>query len=103
MTDFYSGQGKFEWNPEKARSNAGKHKVTFEEAATVFRDPLSLTTPDPEHSEMEERFLLIGRSDRRRLLVVSYAERGDNLRLISARTADPDEKRDYEEEPGYGY
>lgn len=103
MTDFYEGPGRFEWNPEKARSNADKHKVTFEEATTVFRDPFSLTLPDTEHSEKEERLILIGLSDRRRLLVVSYVERGDTLRLISARTADADERRDYEEEPGYGY
>lgn len=103
MTDFYSGQGKFEWDPEKARRNAGKHKVTFEEAATVFRDPFSLTLPDLEHSGTEERLIIVGLSDRRRLLVVSYVERGDTLRLISARTADADEKRDYEEEPGHGY
>lgn len=103
MTDFYYGQGKFEWNLEKSRSNAGKHKVTFEEATTVFRDPFSLTVPDPDHSEAEDRLILIGISDRRRLLVVTYVERGDNLRLISARTADADERRDCEEEPGYGY
>jgi len=102
MTDFYDGQGKFEWNSEKAKRNTGKHKVTFEEPAMVSRDPFSLALPDPEHSETEEPLLLIGLSDRRRLLVVSYVERGETLRVISARTTDADEKRDYEEEPSYG-
>lgn len=102
MTDFYDGPGKFEWNLGKAKRNAGKHRVTFEEAVTVFRDPFSLTLPDPEHSDIEERLLLVGLSDRRRLIVVSYVERGEILRIISARTADADERRDYEEEPDYG-
>ena len=75
MTDLYDGQGNFEWNSEKAKRNIAKHKVTFEEAATAFRDTFSLTLSDPDHSEAEERLLLIGLSDRRRLLVVSYVER----------------------------
>ncbi len=103
MTDAYEGQGRFEWNPGKAKSNISKHRVTFEEAMSAFRDPLSLTTPDPDHSELEDRLILMGLSDRQRLLVVIYVERGENLRLISARVADPDEKREYEEEPGYGF
>ena len=103
MTDAYDGQGNFEWNPDKARSNLSKHRVTFEEAMSAFRDPFSLTAIDPDHSEWEDRLILIGLSDRHRLLVVVYVERDENLRLISARVADPDEKREYEEEPGYGY
>lgn len=85
--------------PFKAKSNSGKHRVTFEEALSAFRDPLSLTIPDPDHSESEDRLILMGLSDRQRLLVVVYVERDENLRLISARAADPDEKREYEEEP----
>jgi len=103
MTDAYEGQGKFEWNADKSKSNISKHHVTFEEAMSAFRDPFSLTTPDPDHSELEDRLILMGLSDRQRLLVVVYVEREDNLRLISARVADSDEKREYEEEPGYGY
>ena len=103
MTDAYEGQGGFEWDPDKAKSNIGKHRVTFEEAMSAFRDPFSLTVPDPNHSELEDRLILMGLSDRQRLLVVVYVERDDALRLISARAADPDEKREYEEEPGYGF
>ncbi|MGI4788897.1 MAG: BrnT family toxin [Janthinobacterium lividum] len=100
MTASYDGQGHFDWDPDKARSNFKKHRVTFEEALSAFRDPLSLVVPDPAHSETEDRLVLIGLSDRRRLLVIIYVERGDSLRLISARTADSDERREYEEEPG---
>ena len=103
MTDAYEGQGRFEWNPDKAKSNIGKHRVTFEEAMSAFRDPLSLTTPDLDHAELEDRLILMGLSDRQRLLVVVYMERGETLRLISARAADPDERKEYEEEPGYGF
>jgi uncharacterized DUF497 family protein len=102
MTEAYAGQGNFEWDPDKARSNSDKHHVTFEEAMSAFRDPLSLTLPDPDHSEAEDRLILLGFSDRQRLLVVVYVEREASLRLISARVADRDEKREYEEEPGYG-
>ena len=100
MTEAYEGQGNFEWDPEKARANLRKHRVTFEEALTAFRDPLSLTTADPAHSEREDRLILMGLSDRHRLLVVVYVERGDSLRLISARVADSEERREYEEDPG---
>ena len=102
MTDAYEGQGEFEWDSDKAKSNIGKHRVTFEEAMSAFRDPLSLVVPDPDHSEWEDRLILMGISDRQRLLVVVYVERNENLRIISARAADLDEKREYEEEPGYG-
>ena len=103
MDDIYEGQGEFEWNPDKARRNLSKHHVTFEEAMSAFRDPFSLTASDPDHSEAEDRLVLMGLSDRQRLLVVIYAERDESLRLISAREADADERKEYEEEPGYGF
>jgi uncharacterized DUF497 family protein len=71
--------------------------VSFGEATTAFGDPLSLTVPDPDHAAGEERFLLLGQSDRQRLLVVAHAERGDELRIISARPATRRERRSYEE------
>lgn len=103
MTDVYEGQGNFEWDTDKAKRNIGKHRVTFEEAMSAFRDPFALTVDDPDHSEREGRLILIGLSDRQRLLVVVYVERDENLRIISARVADPDERKEYEEEPGYGF
>lgn len=87
----------FEWDREKANENARKHGVGFEEAVSVFRDPLSLTIVDPDHSMGEERFLILGLSARDRIIVVSHTERGDRIRLISARVADSRERRDYEE------
>ena len=88
---------KFEWDGNKARRNLKKHKVSFEEAATVFGDPLSLTIEDPLHSKGQERFVIIGESNQRRLLVVVHTEWGDTIRIISARLATPHERRDYEE------
>lgn len=102
MTDAYGGSGDFDWDLEKASLNVRKHGVTFEEAMSVFRDPLSLTVFDIAHSDVEERLILIGLSDRYRLLVVVYTEREDHLRLISARVANPEERRKYEEEAIYG-
>lgn len=87
----------FEWDRKKAESNARKHGVTFDEATTVFRDPLGLLMPDPDHSLEEERYLLLGMSARKRLLVVAFAERAPRTRLISARRAAPREGRRYEE------
>jgi uncharacterized DUF497 family protein len=87
----------FEWNLAKDEANARKHGVTFEEASTAFGDPLSVTIPDPEHSEREVRFLLLGRSSTGRLLVVAHTERGERIRIISARPAMRRERRDYEE------
>jgi uncharacterized protein len=72
--------------------------VTFDEASTVFGDPLAILIPDPDHSVAEQRFVLLGMSDRRRLLVVVHAERPPRTRLISARRAAPKERRAYEEE-----
>ena len=87
----------FEWDDPKAKKNAKKHGVSFEEASTVFADPLSRTIPDPIHSEVEDRFVILGESTQRRLLVVSFTERGENIRIISARTATRRERNDYEE------
>ena len=87
---------KFEWNPDKELANIDKHDVTFSEAATVFGDPFELTILDPDHSVGEFRYLSIARSSRNRLLVVSYTEREDRLRIISARPAMPKERRQYE-------
>lgn len=88
----------FEWDPRKAESNARNHGVTFDEASTVFGDPLALLMPDPDHSLSEERYLVLGLSNRRRLLVVAFAERAPRTRLISARRATRRERRRYEEE-----
>jgi len=81
----------------KAKSNLAKHGASFEEASTVFDDPLSLTVPDPARSQSEDRFIIVGRSHRQRLLVVVHAERGDNIRIISARRASRSERKNYEE------
>jgi uncharacterized protein len=87
----------FEWDPAKAEANAKKHGVTFAEAATVFGDPLSITVEDPRHSEAEDRFVLVGRSHQGRLLAVMHTERGDRVRIISARQVTPGERRQYEQ------
>jgi len=86
-----------EWDPVKARTNLKKHRVSFEEAATVFHDPLSATIPDPLHSETEERFVIIGQSIQQRLLIVVHIDRGDRIRIISARVANAHERKTYEE------
>jgi len=88
----------FEWNPEKAEANLKKHGVSFEEGATVFFDSLSLTVPDPLHSDQENRFVITGFSEQRRQLVVVHTDRNDKIRIISARLATPGEKRKYEQE-----
>ena len=87
----------FEWDRAKASRNIRKHRVSFEEAATVFGDPLSRTIEDPQHSAQEERFVTIGGSNQRRLLVVVHTDRGDTIRIISARTATRRERKSYEE------
>lgn len=86
----------FEWDPKKDAANLCKHGVGFAEARTVFGDPLSVTVPDPDHVADEERFVIVGMSAERKLLVV-HTERGERIRLISARTATKHEKRAYEE------
>ena len=88
---------QFEWDPAKAARNSAKHGVSFDEASTVFGDPLAMLMADPDHSEEEERYLLLGLSLRRKLLVVSFAERPPQTRLISAREATRHERRQYEE------
>ena len=88
---------EFEWDPGKARQNLKEHGVSFDEATTVFQDTLSITIADPDHSESEIRFVDIGISHRRMLLVVSYTERNDRIRIISARPATRAERRNYEE------
>lgn len=88
---------KFSWRPNKAAKNIRKHKVSFHEAATVFADPLSVTVSDPDHSNDEERYIIVGFSNRGRLLMVSHTERGNMIRLISARKLTPEERRQYEE------
>jgi uncharacterized DUF497 family protein len=89
---------EFEWDASKAKGNATKHGVTFEEGLTVFRDPLANIFDDPDHSGVERRELIIGHSVKRRLLVVAYAERSGRIRLITARTATPRERHDYEQD-----
>lgn len=87
---------EFEWDPEKAISNFEKHGVTFEEAASVFFDPLSITINDPKHSVNEIRLIIIGHSILDRIVVVVHADRNDKIRIISARPATAAEKRSYE-------
>jgi len=88
---------EFEWDPAKAELNLKEHGVSFDEATTVFRDTLSITITDPDHSNSEHRFLDIGMSHRRRLLVVSYTERKRQVLIISARRATRAERKNYEE------
>ena len=88
---------EFEWDPRKAAANLAKHKVPFEEAATVFGDPLGRIVADSRHSLMEERLVLLGRSEGRRLLAVMYVDRGKTIRIISARRATRRERTEYEE------
>jgi uncharacterized DUF497 family protein len=86
----------FEWDLHKARTNLVKHGIAFEEAATIFGDPSSLTILDPEHSLAEERYVTIGRAFAGKLLVVVHTDRGDNTRIISARVASRRERKFYE-------
>ena len=87
----------FEWDPRKARANLRKHGVTFDEACSAFEDILSVTIPDPLHSREEGRFVLIGHSHRGRLLVVVHTDRGNRIRIISARPATKKERGYHEE------
>ncbi len=88
---------EFEWDPVKAELNLKEHGVSFDEATTIFRDTLSITILDPDHSDYEDRFIDIGMSHRMQLLVVSYTERKDKIRIISARRATRAERKNYEE------
>lgn len=87
---------EFQWDKEKALRNVKKHGVTFEEAMTAFYDSLSITIPDNEHSEGEARFILLGLSNQPNLLVISHVDRGDSIRIISARRATTKERKYYE-------
>ena len=86
----------YECDPEKAAANLHKHKVSFDEAASVFLDPLALTFSDPDHSQEEDRAITIGASSKQRVLFVSHCERGDRVRIISARRATRKERVQYE-------
>lgn len=88
---------EFKWDENKAAKNLAKHGVSFEEAKTVFDDPLYVDFYDPDHSVDEERYLIVGESDRRRLLIVSYTERRNSIRIISARVVTRAEREAYEE------
>jgi uncharacterized DUF497 family protein len=87
---------QFEWDRGKAEANRRKHRVSFEDAVSVFFDPLSMTIPDPDHSAGEARFLTLGRSSNGRLLVVSHTDDGPTVRMISARIASAAERKRYE-------
>ena len=88
---------QFSWDPRKAETNVRKHGVTFEEAITVFRDPLAWIHDDLDHSIGERREIIIGMSTAGRLILVSFTERGATVRIINAREPDRAERRDYEE------
>jgi len=88
---------RFKWNESKAARNVSKHRVSFEEAKTIFDDPLYVDFYDPDHSDDEERYLIVGESNQGRLLIVSYTERGDAIRIISAREVTRIEREVYEE------
>ncbi len=89
---------KFSWDPKKATANLRKHGVSFEEASTIFRDALSATGSDPDHSIGEHRFVTFGISTQNRLLVVAHADEGDSIRIISARPLTRQERKIYEED-----
>lgn len=88
---------KFAWDDNKTVSNLRKHGVSFEEVQTVFNDPLYVDFYDPDHSDDEARYLIVGESNQGRLLIVSYMERGNSIRLISAREVTRSERKAYEE------
>lgn len=90
---------QFEWDSKKAVDNLAKHGVSFDEASTVFGDPLALTIDDSDHSVGEYRFVTIGLSDRQRFIVVVSTDREDRVRIISAREATREERNQYESEP----
>lgn len=89
---------EFEWDPSKEARNINKHKVSFTEAATVFWDVLAATFDDPQHSSEEERYITVGVSNRFRWILVSHTDRGDTIRIISARELKPAERKFYERE-----
>jgi uncharacterized DUF497 family protein len=87
----------YEWDAGKATANLKKHRVAFDEAATVFLDPLAMTYPDPDHSEGERRFITIGESAPGRVILAAHLDRGDHVRIISARRATRREAHEYKE------
>ncbi len=87
----------FDWDNNKAKINLSKHQVSFDEAKTVFNDPLYIDFYDPDHSESEERYLILGRSSQGNLLIVAYTERENTIRIISARKVTKAERNAYEE------
>ena len=87
----------FEWDPEKAKKNIRKHEVDFEEASSVFDDPMFITVLDEEHSDDEERYITIGLSNKNRLLLIAHTERNDVIRIISVRKVTKNEEKFYEE------
>ncbi len=88
----------YEWDPKKAQANLRKHRVSFDEAASVFTDPLALTFDDPSHSVDEERFITIGTSNKQRVLFLAHADHGeDHVRIIRARSATKTESHGYQE------
>lgn len=88
----------FEWDPKKAKSNLLKHRVSFEEAATVFEDALAVIYEDPDHSAHERRYLIVGTSNRGRLLHIAFADRGERIRIINARKVTKKEREFYGKE-----
>jgi uncharacterized protein len=91
----------FSWDDRKSAANLRKHGISFEEAATIFEDPLLITVPDPRHSNGEERFFSIGQSRQDRLISVAHTEAGNRIRIISARKATRRETKNYEEGEDY--
>ena len=88
---------EFEWDPHKAETNLKKHGVSFTEAGTIFGDEMAITVPDPDHSGEEDRFITIGWSNHRRLILVSHTDRGEKVRIISVRELTKAERKEYEE------
>jgi uncharacterized protein len=93
-----TGLLEFDWDPKKAASNLRKHRISFREAAMVFRDGFAFTYDDPKHSHGEQRYVTMGLSDQGRVIVVAHTTRGERVRIISARKATPRERKAYEEE-----
>jgi len=91
---------EFEWDARKAESNLKKHGVSFQEAASVLGDSMSMTYPDPDHSDHEDRFITVGVSRSGRVLMVAHTDRGEKVRIISSRKTTSQERRIYEEEQG---
>lgn len=92
---------QFTWHPEKAARNLEKHGISFLQAQTVFNDPYALIVDDPNHSSEEHREIIMGHSNEQHFLIVSFTERTDGIRIISARFAEPKEKRYYAEHANF--